>query len=266
MIKEGQGNQSNEEAEEMRERVDNLRETDSKYEDSIYVLAENEGKFREKLKKSRVAQEDIGELADIYSTKDLERIEAEKKKWIDNLTGLRNKNAYNEEVPQLLGIESRQSNDCSLLIIDFDYFKKVNDIYGHHAGDEVLKKMAEIIKQTVRAFDVAYRFGGDECVIFLPATISSRAADVAERIRSKIEESAIEIVDVRQREIKLKKTVSIGCVGTDQLKDWEQYNTDNSAAFLKDMFKAADISVINSKKNGRNRVTLYNKDLSSASE
>jgi len=263
MFGEGKKNQ---EIQEMRERVDNLRKTDSKYENSVYDLAKNEDEFREELKKRGVKQEDIDVLADIFSTTDLKRMEAEKEKWIDNLTGLRNKNAYNAEVPQLLGIERRQNNDCSLLIIDFDEFKKVNDQYGHGAGDEVLRKMAEILKQTVRSFDMVYRFGGEEFVIFFPATISSRATGVAEKIRSEIEKSDIEITDARGRKFTLNKTVSIGCVGTDQIKDWDEYKADISAEFLKNMFKAADLSVINSKKKGRNQVTLYSEDLSSNSD
>ncbi len=266
MPEKGQEDKSNQEIEEMRERVDNLRKTDSKYDDSIYTLAKNEDEFREELKKRGVAQKDIDELANIFSNKDLERIEAEKEKWIDNLTGLRNKNAYNEEVPQLLGIENRQNNDCSLLIIDFDHFKRINDEYGHKAGDEVLKKMAEILKQTVRSFDMVYRFGGEEFVIFLPATVSLDAARVAEKIRLKIEQSIVEIVDVRNKKNKFKKTVSIGCIGTDQLKNWDEYNANNAPEFLKKMFNAADLSVIESKKKGRNQVTLYSEDLSSNSD
>jgi diguanylate cyclase (GGDEF)-like protein len=192
----------------------------------------------------------------------LREIEAEKRKWTDDLTGLRNKNAYNEEVPQLLSIEKRESNDCSLLVIDFDYFKRVNDEYGHDVGDLVLKKMAEILKEAVRSSDVVYRFGGEEFVIFLPATIASRAVDVAEKIRAKMEKSKILTTDVNGKKITLKdRTISIGCVGTDQLKEWDDYNftkdKDKDKEFLNRMFKAADLSVNTSKEEGRNRVTLY---------
>lgn len=263
MFKEGQENQPDQEIKKMRERVDDLQKTDNTYEDSVHTLAENENEIREKLKKSGAGKEDIGELADIFSTKDLERMEAEKEKWTDTLTGLRNKNAYNEEAPQLLGIERRQNNNCSLLIVDLDYFKKVNDKYGHDAGDEVLKKIAEMLKKTIRSSDMIYRFGGEEFVIFLPATSSLRAVLVAEKIRAKIEESIIEVADARGKKSALKKTVSIGCVGTDQMEDWNGYNASIAAEFLKKMFNAADLSVISSKENGRNQVTLYSEDLSS---
>lgn len=261
MFKEGQENQSNEETDEMRQRVDNLRKTDSEYDDSVHTLADNEDKIREKLEKAGVEKKDADELANIFSTKDLEKMEANKEKWTDTLTGLRNKNAYKEEVPQMLSMEKRQNNDCSMLVVDFDHFKRVNDEFGHEAGDEVLKKIAEMLKKNVRSSDMVYRFGGEEFVIFLPSTISSRAEDVAEKIRAEIEKLSIEIVDAKGKEATLKKTVSIGCAGTDQFKNWDDYNAKTADEFLRKMFKAADLSVGISKENGRNQVTLYDEDL-----
>jgi len=105
----------NEEIEQMRQRVESLRETDNKYVDSVAELAKHEAIIREKLKKAGTTEEYINELANVYSTLELEKMEAEKEKWVDYLTGLRNKRAYNEEVPQLLNIESREDRDCSLV-------------------------------------------------------------------------------------------------------------------------------------------------------
>ena len=258
MFKEGQPNQ---ESEQMRERVDALRESDNKYEDSAHLLAENEDIVRRKLEDAGLERKYIDELADIFSTKDLEKMEAEEERWTDSLTGLRNKNAYTEEVPQLLGIEKRLNNDCSLLVVDFDHFKRVNDEYGHDAGDEVLKKIAGLLKKNIRSSDVIYRFGGEEFVIFLPSTVSANAVWVAEKIRAEVERAEIVVANAKGKEVKLKKTVSIGCAGTDQLEDWGKYKGDDADKFVKEMFDTADMSVDNSKKQGRNRVTVYSDKL-----
>lgn len=258
MSREGEPNK---ETEEMRERVDNLRKTDNKYEDSVQELADNENGFRDELESAGARKESVGKLAEKFSTKDLERMEAEKEKWTDDLTGLRNKNAYNAEAPQLLSIEKRRENDCSLLIVDFDQFKDVNEMYGYGAGDDVLKKMSAILRKAVRFSDAVYRFGGEEFVIFLPATISSRAIKVAEKIRTKIEKSNVKTTDTKGKKVTLNRTVSVGCVGTDQFNDWSGYNPDMASEFLESMFKAANLSVKNSKEEGRNQVTLYSEDL-----
>ena len=125
----------------------------------------------------------------------------------------------------------------------------------------VLKKMAEILKQSIRSMDVVYRFGGEEFVILLPATISSRAMDIAEKIRAKIEATEIEVINTKGEKVILKKTISIGCMGTDQTKDWDNYDDDIDNKFLGDMFRSADLAVNSSKKNGRNMVTPFSEEL-----
>lgn len=186
-----------EETEKMRERVDKLRGTDSDYknEDSVHILAEREDKFRDILKESGLSEENIQKPARIFSDTDLERIEAEKANWIDALTTLRNRGAYEKEIPQMLSMEKRQNADCSMLVIDFDHFKEVNDRYGHDAGDEALKKLAEQLQKIVRSSDLVYRYGGEEFVVFLPATISSRAMLVAKKILKAIEDLEIKIIN-----------------------------------------------------------------------
>lgn len=260
MSKENIEPQINPETEKMRERVDELRKTDNKYTDSVRVLAENEKEFRKELEKELSKKEAVNQLANMYSTKDLEKIEAEKQKWVDDLTGLKNKNAFSQEIPILLNIEKRDNTDCSLLVIDFDFFKKINDEYGHLAGDRVLKKMTETLKKLIRSFDIIYRYGGEEFVIFLPSTIASQAVGIAEKIRSEIENSEFKITDNNGIEITLKKTISIGCAGTDQFKEWDEFKSDKingSSKFLKKIFRAADSATIISKKTGRNKVTLF---------
>lgn len=244
-------------AEETRQRVDKLKETDNDYEDSIHKMADKEDKFREVLKNKDIGREAANEIANIYSEEVLEKIEAYKERWIDNLTGLRNKNALKEEVPQLLSMGKRQNNGASFLMVDFDYFKKVNDELGHPAGDQALKKIVEIIKSQVRSADMVYRFGGEEFAIFLSNTASAQAAELAERIRAAVEQTGIELVDDKGQKINLNKTVSIGCVGTDQLEEWSRYTEPEAKNFLELIIKDADQALYEAKQTGRNRVMVH---------
>lgn len=246
---------------EKRERVDRLTETDNSYEDSVYDLAEVEHAFREDLKNEGIAGKTVDRLADKFSDETLRRMEADKERWIDSLTGLRSKNAYREEVPQLLSMEKRSKNNCALLMIDFDHFKEVNDKFGHLAGDQILKKIADLIRNQVRVSDVVYRFGGEEFVIFLPNTNSSSAQDLAEKIRKVVRNSNLEIVGEKEEKIILNRTLSIGVVGTDQLSSWDKEDEKNMANVLEEMATRADSAVYASKEGGRDRVTLYRENL-----
>ena len=249
------------EAEKFRERVDKLAEGDMAHEDSVRDVASKEDKFRENLKKEALDQGAVAKLADIYSDEVLEKFEARKERWIDDLTGLRNKNALKEEIPQLLSSEYRQKKDCSILMVDFDHFKKINDELGHNAGDQALKKLAQILKNQARAADIVYRYGGEELFIFLPNTNSSQAAMVAERIRAAVKNTEIELIDSRGQKQHLNKTVSIGCVGTDQLKEWDSFKDEKVSDFLETIIIDADMAMYNAKKISRDRVVVYNEKL-----
>lgn len=246
---------------EKRRRADKLGERDSLYEDSIYDLAKVEDKFRKDLAAEGVGGKATDKLADKFSDETLGKMEASRERWIDVLTGLRNKNAYKEEIPQLLSMEKREKKDCSFLMIDFDHFKDVNDSFGHLAGDEVLKKMADIIKGQVRASDIVYRFGGEEFIVFLPDTHSLMAQELAERIRVTVKNSILEVINKKREKVRLNKTVSIGVVGIDQLGGWEEYGKSGAGDFLEKIIKAADTAVYVSKTEGRDRVTLYSENL-----
>jgi diguanylate cyclase (GGDEF)-like protein len=249
-----------EKPESPRERIADLQRKDNSYDDSAYDIAKAEDAYREKLSKAGVSKKDANDLADNFSDEVLNRIEATKEKWTDNLTGLRNKNAYIEEAPQMLSMEKRQKNDSSFLVIDFDHFREVNNNFGHLAGDEALQKIAAIIKKEARNSDIVYRFGGEEFMVFLPDTPSSLAKSLAERIRAAVENAVIEVTNEKGQEVELKRTISIGCIGTDQLEEWKTYKDSDAKKFLEKMIKFADAAVYESKNSGRNRVTLYEKD------
>jgi diguanylate cyclase (GGDEF)-like protein len=246
---------------EKRERMDKLKERDNRYEDSIYDLAKAEDEFRKDLAVEGISGKAADKLADKFSDETLGKIEANKERWMDLLTGLRNKNAYKEEIPQLLSMEKRKDRDCSFLMIDLDHFKNVNDSFGHLVGDKVLKKMANLIKDQVRASDIVYRFGGEEFIVFLSDTASLMAQELAERIRTAVKNYSLDIINEKGENIKLNKTLSIGVVGTDQLKDWNKYSEKDATEFLDKMTKFADIAVYAAKTGGRDRVTPYSENL-----
>jgi len=123
----------------------------------------------------------------------------------DGLTGLSNHRTFQERLAEELSRASRFGNDLSLLIIDIDHFKSINDTYGHQAGDTVLKGVAAAIRESIRCIDFAARYGGEEFVAILPLTGCSGAHLVAERIRAKIEETVFE-----HDGLKIRLTVSVG--------------------------------------------------------
>ncbi len=128
----------------------------------------------------------------------------------------------------------------SILMFDIDFFKKVNDTYGHAAGDAVLEKIANIIIKSTRTTDMAARYGGEEFVLMLDDTPIEKAEGIAERIRQTVENTLITYNDE-----KIKVTVSAGAAS---------YNFDFESAY--DLVNRADQAMYESKQNGRNRVSI----------
>ena len=143
---------------------------------------------------------------------------------------------------------SKTKEDLSILMIDIDFFKKINDTYGHSAGDIVLEETARIIKSCTRSADTAARYGGEEFVVMLSNTPANDAMTIAERIRKSIEGNVILYNDN-----KIKITVSTGV---------SSYNFDLEPA--KSLVDRADKALYESKQNGRNYVTLSEKNLPKA--
>lgn len=110
------------------------------------------------------------------------------KEWAvkDGLTALYNRRAFNELLRQARAREDRQKGRFALLLLDVDHFKKLNDTFGHPAGDAVLRRMAETLKRHLREGDQAARFGGEEFAVILPATAEAGALHLAERVRAAV--------------------------------------------------------------------------------
>lgn len=150
----------------------------------------------------------------------------------DSLTGIYNRAKFDEELKQWIEYSNRYKDSISLVIFDIDNFKKINDIYGHPVGDNVLKGITLLIKDTIRITDIFARWGGDEFVILLTNTDFSQSVEIVERIRVSIQNYEFDISE--------RVTCSFGIT---ELKD-----TDNAESFI----KRADKLLYEAKDQGKN--------------
>jgi two-component system, cell cycle response regulator len=158
----------------------------------------------------------------------------------DGLTGLYNRHYLNTHLDNLVRQSLANNKPMSIIILDMDHFKVVNDTYGHDVGDQVLKQIAEIIIKSIRSSDLAARFGGEEFVVLMPETDSQQAKDAAERIRKTMETTPIKI---NHGVGQIFKTVSIGAAFMNDMGDTGQ-----------GMLKRADDALLKAKSSGRNCV------------
>jgi len=156
----------------------------------------------------------------------------------DTLTGLSNYRFFLQALEQELERTQRSGQPTSLIMLDIDHFKNVNDTCGHETGNKALKHVSEIIRQTVRRLDIPCRYGGEEFAVILPDTSLQASVQVAERIRTLIAKSPLPHDDQQ-----LVLTVSIG-IATYQL---------NSSLQPEQLIKNADKFLYQAKQEGRNR-------------
>ncbi|RXT13506.1 sensor domain-containing diguanylate cyclase [Ammoniphilus sp. CFH 90114] len=147
----------------------------------------------------------------------------------DTLTDLYNRKFLNDHVSYSV----KQDKQGALILMDIDYFKRVNDTYGHQVGDEILIQVSEIIKTSVRKTDIASRWGGEELAVYLPGQTLETALEVSERIRSRIE-----------HQTKPKVTISLGIAA------WRE---DLGEETVESLFNSADMALYEAKRNGRNQ-------------
>jgi diguanylate cyclase (GGDEF)-like protein len=157
----------------------------------------------------------------------------------DALTGILNRRGFNTDLKREIELAKRHDVALSILMVDIDFFKKVNDEHGHDIGDVCLIGVAECLQNNIRASDVVARFGGEEFILLLPNTSLHAAVDLANKLR-KI------IANKRYSEEQINLTVTLGAASL----------ADNDKSAL-DMIKRADNALYQGKKNGRNRVETY---------
>ncbi|MFZ2306468.1 MAG: GGDEF domain-containing protein [Rhodoferax sp.] len=157
----------------------------------------------------------------------------------DTLTGLYNRRKFMQLAEQELSRAARMPSDICLLMVDLDFFKHINDHYGHPAGDAVLQQVAGILQRAVRSTDVVARMGGEEFIVLMPNTARCGALAAAEKLRHALSESPLDLGECR-----VPVTASIGVTGLGP----QQH------ASIDALYAAADLALYAAKKNGRNRV------------
>lgn len=160
----------------------------------------------------------------------------------DGLTGLLNRRAIQEFAEAELKRAARASSPVSVLLIDLDHFKSINDRYGHLIGDQALRMFAEVLLESIRSYDQAGRWGGEEFLCVLPDTTLKDAKVVAERIRAGVADSSLPLRESSD----LSLTVSIGVASA---------SGEDGPIVLDKLVQAADAALYRAKNEGRNRVS-----------
>jgi len=158
----------------------------------------------------------------------------------DGLTGLLNQKTFRQRLTNVLSrLDTRYA--CAVIMADIDHFKRVNDTYGHPAGDDVLRKVSKIIQKMIRKADMAARYGGEEFVMYLHHADRDKAVQVAERLRLVIEQTRF---DFGGKEVGVTASMGVACYPSDGRE-------------IRELLAHADEALYRSKQEGRNRTTLY---------
>lgn len=173
----------------------------------------------------------------------------------DSLMGIYNRRTFYEFAESEYNLYKRKGDNGAVIMIDLDKFKRINDTYGHAAGDTVLKAAAARITSRLRKTDICGRYGGEEIVIWLPDTSRKDAIEVAEELRVSIEQDSIEIPSAQNFRISI--TASFGVVAcVNSLTDTTPPESLNTVSF-QELVGFADKALYAAKQNGRNRVEIY---------
>lgn len=182
-----------------------------------------------------------GQLENIKVNADLEESvkELHKLSMIDTLTSIYNRRYFLQVARDLIALGKREQKEIALIMIDIDFFKKINDTYGHDAGDYMLVRVVSEIETLIRKTDIFARMGGEEFAIILNDTSMKGAQAIAEKIRATIENTTI-----RYNDIKIELTLSIGI---------SVLNEKNNS--IESLYKEADKQLYIAKESGRNSVS-----------
>jgi len=189
------------------------------------------GSYKEALKDHKIVEINSYERAIEESTR-------------DHLTGLFNKAYFQSTLAQHLSLANRNNTELSILFLDIDNFKEINDTFGHNSGDAILKTIARIIHQKLRTSDILARFGGDEFVVLMPNTYKINALVLSERLRKAISKKPIKIKDTN-----CKITISGGVAG---------FPVDAQKA--RNLLDLADSALYRAKGAGKNSIALFKED------
>ncbi len=205
----------------------------------VWVILEKHLSGLQKVNNEMHIQLEMAENRLQNQEKEVSRLQRENRR--DPLTGAMNRLAMEEDLPNEFARNKRYNRTFSIVMADIDYFKNINDTYGHAVGDEVLKAFAHLLQKTLREVDITYRYGGEEFLVILPETDAAGALLVAERLRKVVDTNVLTHRD--DPSIKLRVTSSFGV----------SVNGKIDSSHL-DLIKRADKALYNAKNGGRNRV------------
>jgi diguanylate cyclase (GGDEF)-like protein len=163
----------------------------------------------------------------------------------DPLMGIYNRRYLDRRLLEEFQRARRYELPFSIFLLDIDFFKKINDTYGHQIGDMVLKKLATVIVDSVRELDVVIRYGGEEILVILPNTQVANAVELAQRVRQKVKETMLVEPDQKKYRPAIYITVSIGVAG---------YRFSDELDTARGVVERADQALYQAKHQGRNRV------------
>lgn len=183
----------------------------------------------------------VGKLA-LRTMHDIQRLTIFQEESItDALMGIKNRRYFDQKLAEEVALSLRYKLPLSLILLDIDHFKKINDTYGHMVGDEVLRNIASLISEVVRDTDIVARYGGEEIAIITPSCSKQEAEQLAQRLRSIIEKTTMALIGATKEVIQV--TVSMGVSAMNHII------TDKDA-----LIEETDDALYLAKKLGRNRV------------
>jgi len=201
----------------------------------IAVSARLAGTHDEKAQRVEALESALKEIAENIAYA-LRAVSLQTRAYEDDLTGLGNRGLFDERLSEMVALALRKNQPLSLVLVDIDRFKNVNDTYGHQTGDRVLRDVSALLEKNLRRYDTAYRYGGEELALLLPQTELADAVKLAERIRSKLEKKSF-------LSGKLRVTASFGAAAL-----------GNKTLSEEALVAAADAEMYRAKSRGRNRV------------
>ncbi len=158
----------------------------------------------------------------------------------DPLTGVHNRHYMEKNLPRLFDRSKANNKPISVVMLDIDFFKKINDSYGHHVGDQVLQELVRRLNSSMRFFDVVIRMGGEEFALIMPEASYAAAMNAGERLRAAIANTPFTILDPK---LELPVTMSVGVAGSDEGQE-----------SLEILLRKADAALYKAKETGRNKV------------
>lgn len=168
----------------------------------------------------------------------------------DPLTDIYNRRYFNDVSKNIIALGKRKKDPLSIIMVDIDKFKNINDTYGHNVGDEVIKFLANKLVDNTRESDIVSRFGGEEFAVVLPNTNKEDAYLIAKKMRKDIEDSCLEqCCDINKEVNLIKFTISLGV---------DEFNYE-SDVMIDSLLNRADKALYEAKSTGRNKVCVFNK-------